>query len=120
MKTVQTVAEWRQLHAAYRAGEKSIGVVPTMGALHAGHVSLFSAARRECDLVVATLFVNPTQFDESTDFEDYPRTDAADREKMAAVGVDVLFMPAVAEMYPSGKSFAARIARGISPGCSPW
>ena len=108
MKTVQTVAEWRQLHATYHAAGKSIGLVPTMGALHAGHVSLCEKARRECDVVVVTLFVNPTQFDESTDFENYPRTDEADREKMTTAGVDLVFVPSVAEMYPSGSDYTVQ------------
>lgn len=108
MKTVQTVAEWRQLSAAFRADGKSIGVVPTMGALHTGHVSLLEAARHDCDVVVATLFVNPTQFDEAADFENYPRTDVADREKMAAAGMDVLFMPSVVEMYPAGADYTVQ------------
>ncbi len=108
MKTVQTVAEWRALRAAYRKAGKTIGVVPTLGALHAGHVSLFAAARRDCDVVVATLFVNPTQFDESADFEKYPRTEAADRAKMEAAVVDVLFMPSVDEMYPNGTAYTVQ------------
>lgn len=108
MKTVQTVEEWRKLRETYLASGKIIGVVPTMGALHAGHVSLLEAARHDCDVVVATLFVNPTQFDESADFENYPRTDEADRQKMAAAGVDVLFMPSVAEMYPGGTAYTVQ------------
>jgi len=108
MKILQTVAEWRQLRADYHAAGKNISVVPTMGALHAGHISLLEAARRDGDLVVATLFVNPTQFDESTDFDNYPRTDEADREKMTLAGVDVLFMPSVAEMYPGGTDYTVQ------------
>ena len=106
MKTVQTVAEWRQLHATYSTAGKSIGVIPTMGALHDGHVSLLAKALRECDVVVVTLFVNPTQFDESTDFENYPRTNEADREKMTTAGVDVVFVPSVAEMYTNGSDYS--------------
>ncbi len=108
MKTVHTVAEWRQLHAEYRAAGKSIGVVPTMGALHAGHVSLLESAQRNGDVVVATLFVNPTQFDESADFANYPRTDEADRQKMETAGVDVLFMPSTSEMYPNGTGYTVQ------------
>lgn len=108
IKQVRTVEEWRQLRENYRAAGKGIGVVPTMGALHAGHVSLLEAARWECDVVVATLFVNPTQFDESADFENYPRTDAADLAKMEAAGVDVVFMPSVNEMYPSGATYTVQ------------
>ena len=107
-----------------------VGFVPTMGALHAGHASLFHAARRENAVVLASVFVNPTQFDEQHDFDKYPRTLEADRALMDAAGVDVVFAPSVdgdvsrtARTTPSSKmnsagSFAARIAPVISPACS--
>lgn len=101
-RTVHTVAEWRALHAAHHAAGRTIGFVPTMGALHAGHATLFDAARRDCDVVLASVFVNPTQFDEATDFDTYPRTLDADRDLMDRTGVDVVFAPSVAEMYPNG------------------
>lgn len=103
---VNTVAEWRQLHAGYRAAGRSIGFVPTMGALHAGHASLFRAARHDHPVVLASVFVNPTQFDEAQDFEKYPRTLAADNALMDAAAVDVAFVPSVAEMYPNGMVYA--------------
>lgn len=103
---IHTVAEWRQLRAAHRAAGRSVGFVPTMGALHEGHASLFRAARREHPVVLASVFVNPTQFDEAHDFEKYPRTLDADAALMDAAGVDVAFVPSVAEMYPNGTRYA--------------
>jgi pantoate--beta-alanine ligase len=79
-----------------------IGLVPTMGAFHAGHVSLFAAARQQCDRVVVSLFVNPTQFNEAADLARYPRDEARDCAMATDAGVDVLFAPPVEEMYPDG------------------
>jgi pantoate--beta-alanine ligase len=97
VKVVRTVAG---LRAEPRAGV--VGLVPTMGAYHAGHVALFEAARGECDTVVASLFVNPAQFDEAADLAAYPRDERADAEVAAAAGVDLLFAPAPEEIYPPG------------------
>ena len=105
-RIVHTVAEWRALCAEYRAAGRTVGFVPTMGALHAGHAALFHAARRECAVVLASVFVNPTQFDESHDFQKYPRTLDADLALMREAGVDVVFVPSVAEMYPNGTRYA--------------
>jgi pantoate--beta-alanine ligase len=80
----------------------AVGLVPTMGAYHAGHVALFRTARAECDTVVASLFVNPTQFGEREDFERYPRDEAGDASVAEEAGVDVLFAPAAEELYPPG------------------
>jgi len=80
----------------------TLGLVPTMGALHAGHAALFEAARPECDLLVASLFVNPTQFSETGDLAAYPRDFSADEAAAKAGGVDVLFAPSADEMYPPG------------------
>jgi pantoate--beta-alanine ligase len=96
------VAEVRQLVAAARARRQTIGLVPTMGALHAGHASLIRAARQETDLVVVSVFVNPTQFAPGEDFERYPRTLAEDLELCAREGVDAVFAPSAEEMYPPG------------------
>jgi pantoate--beta-alanine ligase len=107
-RIVHTAAAWRTLQAQHRAAGRRIGFVPTMGALHAGHASLFAAAKRACDVVLASVFVNPTQFDESRDFETYPRTFAADEALMAQAGVDVVFVPSVAEIYPGGTHYSVQ------------
>lgn len=103
---IHTVAEWRSLRASHRAAGRTVGFVPTMGALHEGHASLFRAVRREHAVVLASVFVNPTQFDEPHDFQKYPRTLDADAALMDAAGVDVAFVPSVAEMYPNGTRYS--------------
>jgi pantoate--beta-alanine ligase len=100
VRIVRTVGEMRASVGAATAG--SVGLVPTMGAFHAGHVALFGAARSECDIVVASLFVNPAQFAPTDDFARYPRDESRDAEVAAASGVDVLFAPSAEEMYPDG------------------
>lgn len=97
MKIVRTIEE---MHAARPDG--IVGLVPTMGALHAGHVSLFDAAREECDSVVATIFVNRVQFAPTEDFARYPRDEGQDARAAANAGVDVLFTPEHDELYPRG------------------
>jgi pantoate--beta-alanine ligase len=102
MRTVRTVAALRAaLRQSRRAGRR-IGLVPTMGALHEGHLSLVAQARASCDEVVVTLFVNPTQFDESADLDAYPRDEARDAALAEAAGADLLFAPPPAEVYPPG------------------
>jgi pantoate--beta-alanine ligase len=102
MNIVATIAEVRAAVAALRAQGKTVGLAPTMGALHAGHLSLVRAAREQCGAVVATIFVNPTQFGPNEDFSKYPRTFEADCELLRTEGVEVLFAPGVEEMYPAG------------------
>src|SRR5229473_4565354 len=85
-----------------RAESRILGLVPTMGALHAGHVALVERAKRDCSPVIASIFVNPKQFGPKEDFAKYPRTLEADSEKLSAAGVDALFLPGAAEIYPGG------------------
>jgi pantoate--beta-alanine ligase len=101
MKTLRTVAEMRQ-HLAPIRRHASIGLAPTMGALHEGHVALFRAARAACGHAVATLFVNPGQFNDPADLAAYPRQEPRDEEIAAAAGVDAIFIPSVNEIYPAG------------------
>lgn len=100
MEIIRTVKELKQAVTNAKAQGSKIGLVPTMGALHAGHVSLIERARRENDFVVVSVFVNPTQFNNPTDLKTYPRTEKADCEKLEAAGVDVAFIPSVEEIYP--------------------
>jgi pantoate--beta-alanine ligase len=110
VRTVRTVAELREALRGARRDERSIGLVPTMGALHDGHLSLIRAARAENDVVVVSLFVNPAQFNEATDLAAYPRDEARDAEEAAAAGADLLFAPPVEEVYPPGFSTTVRVS----------
>lgn len=101
MDTVAEIPELRQRVRAARQGGAVIGFVPTMGALHQGHASLVEAARKECDFVVVSIFVNPTQFGPNEDFDKYPRTLAADLEKCQAAGADLVWTPTKDMMYPA-------------------
>lgn len=101
MKLVHTVAELREEVAAAKVKGLTIGLVPTMGALHEGHASLISAANKENDFVVVSVFVNPTQFGPNEDLDAYPRTLDADCRLAEKMGADVVFAPAPKEMYPS-------------------
>jgi len=100
VKRVETIVELRALLDAQRSAGRVVGFVPTMGYLHDGHASLMREARRDCDVVVASIFVNPLQFAAGEDLEDYPRDLARDTALAEAAGVDLLFTPSVGEMYP--------------------
>lgn len=101
MKVVSTVKELKMLLDSYRSEGKSIALVPTMGALHAGHASLVERAVKENDVTVVSIFVNPTQFNDKNDLKNYPRTLEADCELLERVGASIAFAPSVEEMYPS-------------------
>src|ERR1700722_3922041 len=102
MKICNTIAAMRAASRSQRNAGKRLGLVPTMGALHEGHSSLMRAARSQCDLVAASLFVNPLQFGPGEDLAKYPRDFEGDRALLEKVGVDFLFAPGVEEMYPAG------------------
>ncbi|MEH7828569.1 pantoate--beta-alanine ligase [Gemmobacter denitrificans] len=102
MQILRTVAELRTRVRGWKSDGKQVGLVPTMGALHEGHLSLVRSAKRGCDRVIVTIFVNPTQFNSPEDLEKYPRTEDVDAALLAREGVDVLFAPSVDEVYPAG------------------
>src|ERR1700734_2841648 len=104
MQVLSTVHEMRAACRAVRKSGQSLALVPTMGALHAGHIALVRAARAKCDVVAASIFVNPTQFGPNEDFSKYPRTFEKDCALLEAEGVALLFAPQPAEMYPEGGS----------------
>jgi pantoate--beta-alanine ligase len=109
METVTTIAAVRDHVRRWRHEGRRIAFVPTMGNLHAGHVSLIEAARRHGDRFVASLFVNPMQFGPNEDFAHYPRTPAQDARMLTEAGCDLMFMPDVAEIYPNGAERATRV-----------
>ena len=109
MRTLRTVAELRTALAPARRAGRTIGLVPTMGALHEGHLALLRRARAQCDVVVVSLFVNPAQFNESADLERYPRRERDDAGLAAEAGADLLFAPAVDEVYPPGFATAVEV-----------
>lgn len=102
MRIVRAVGELRSVLDPARKAGLTIGLAPTMGALHEGHLSLIRRARAQCDVVVVSLFVNPAQFNEAADLEGYPRQQERDAELAASAGADLLFMPTVEEVYPRG------------------
>jgi len=103
----RTVAELRNIVTHWRKAGETVGLTPTMGSLHAGHISLVEAAQRDCDRVIATIFVNPTQFGPTEDLDAYPRTWDADYAMLTEAGADAVFAPTVHEMYPEG--FSTRV-----------
>ena len=109
LDVVRTIADLRRQIALWRRREERIGLVPTMGALHRGHLALVEAARAECDRVVASIFVNPKQFAPNEDLGSYPRREAADLDMLHSVGVDLVFMPPVGEIYPPDFATTIRV-----------
>jgi pantoate--beta-alanine ligase len=121
VRTLRSISEARQDLRAFRRGG-TVGLVPTMGALHAGHLALIEAARAECGLVVLSLFVNPAQFDQDADLEAYPRDEERDAAIAADAGVDVLFAPDPDEIYPPGFQTwveVAELSRGLEGAYRP-
>ncbi len=104
MIVCETPKEMKTACRDLRRSDNSLGLVPTMGALHAGHLSLVSAARADCDVVTASIFVNPTQFGPNEDYEAYPRDFEDDCRKLQAAGVNLLFAPSAEDMYPPGNT----------------
>jgi len=106
----RTLTGLRAQTAQWRKAGETIGVVPTMGALHQGHLSLARAARESCDRVIVTIFVNPKQFNNPEDLKNYPRTEDDDARKLESIGVDLIYVPDGALMYPDG--FATNVSVG--------
>ena len=112
---VRRVSDLRGMVRAWKAAGSVVGVVPTMGALHDGHLSLVRAAKAECERVIVTIFVNPKQFNNPDDLKKYPRTEAADAALLTSVGVDVIFAPAPEEVYPTGFVTTVSVAGVAEP-----
>jgi pantoate--beta-alanine ligase len=113
MNTLRTVAELREAVRTARSGGARVGLVPTMGAFHDGHLALMRRAREQSAFVVVSLFVNPAQFNDAADLARYPRDEARDAELARSVGVDVLFAPSAGEVYPDGFATSVHVA-GLS------
>ncbi len=113
MKLIRQVHELRDVLTERRTAERSIGLVPTMGGFHDGHLSLMRRARADCDVTVVSLFVNPTQFNDPRDLAAYPRDEQRDAALAGAAGVDILFAPSTGEMYPHGLSTTVTVG-GVS------
>ncbi len=114
MITVERIGALRDVVREWRASGARIGLVPTMGSLHEGHMSLLEAARQRADRVIASVFVNPLQFGPGEDFERYPRTPDDDQGLLAQAGCDLLFMPPVKEIYPDGPSATRVTVKALS------
>jgi pantoate--beta-alanine ligase len=115
LEIARTVADLRKHIARWRKDDERVGLVPTMGALHQGHMALVLAAWTECDRVVASIFVNPKQFAPTEDLGSYPRREAADLEMLRSGGVDLVFIPALDEMYPPDFATLVRVS-GLTDG----
>ncbi|MBQ0806122.1 MAG: pantoate--beta-alanine ligase [Sulfitobacter sp.] len=112
---IRTLAKLRGIVGGWKSAGETVGVVPTMGALHAGHLSLVRAASQQCDRVIVTLFINPKQFDNPTDYANYPRTEEEDARKLKSFKVDVLYVPDGDQMYPDGFATTVSVA-GLTKG----
>jgi pantoate--beta-alanine ligase len=117
MEVAETIESVRSLAAAARKWGGKVGLVPTMGALHVGHISLIEAATKDCDFVVVSIFVNPTQFGPGEDLENYPRPFEADLEICRKAGVDAVFAPAPEQMYPAENLAWVTVEKLTSPLC---
>jgi pantoate--beta-alanine ligase len=115
VEIARTIADLRRHIAAWRKSDERVGLVPTMGALHQGHMALVRAARVECARVVASVFVNPKQFAPTEDLGSYPRREAADLNMLRSAGVDLVFIPALHEMYPPDFATLVRVS-GLTEG----
>ena len=120
LPVARKIAELRRTVAEWRRGREIVALVPTMGALHQGHLALIAHARARADRVIASIFVNPTQFGPNEDFTRYPRDEAGDAAKLAAASCDLLYAPDAVEMYPAG--FATTVSAGplAAPLCGPF
>jgi pantoate--beta-alanine ligase len=121
-RLIAHLSELREMVRRERSGPRRIGLIPTMGALHEGHLSLVRAAQAECDLTLATIFVNPSQFGLDEDFRRYPRTLESDLEKLGSIGTDVVFAPSVEEVYPAGYASwvtVQSVSRPLEGECRP-
>ena len=119
MKTITSIGKMQEFARQVRGANLTIGFVPTMGYLHEGHIDLVRHARTESDVVVVSIFVNPTQFDRKDDFDRYPRDDARDHALLEAERVDVLFMPAADQVYQPGAATRVRVDRLAETLCGP-
>ncbi|MFW3616639.1 pantoate--beta-alanine ligase [Billgrantia antri] len=124
MRTLRDISALRETLGEHRRRGQRIGLVPTMGNLHSGHLALVETARRHADVVVATVFVNPLQFGPNEDLDAYPRTLAEDQEQLEAAGCDLLFTPSVATLYPRGEHEQTRVcvpavSEGLCGGSRP-
>jgi pantoate--beta-alanine ligase len=117
VRVIETIAELQTLADRERASGSTVALVPTMGALHAGHLSLIEQARQRADRVWVSIFVNPTQFDDASDLNGYPRNLEDDLARCRAIGVDAVFHPAAAEMYPAGDPTWVEVGEVAQPLC---
>lgn len=117
MRIIESIAEMQQAAEGWRCEGKRIALVPTMGYFHEGHLALMRSVRPSCDILVVSIFVNPAQFGPEEDFERYPRDPDRDLRMATAVGVDVAFMPQVAEIYPEGYQTYVNVTEVTAPLC---